>query len=51
MRLVQHMMSAEAGHGFEGGAAANTEFAALLEQPFPRENAVMPVTLVHVEPE
>jgi hypothetical protein len=50
-RLVQDMMSAEARHGFEGGAAANTEFVALLEQPLPRETPVMPVTLVHVKSE
>lgn len=50
-RLMQHVMAAEAGHGLEGGAAADIEPGALLEQPFPYEAAVMPVTLVSVEAE
>jgi hypothetical protein len=49
-RLVQDVMSAEASHRLEGGAAADAELVAVLEQPFPREAAVVPMTLMHVEP-
>jgi hypothetical protein len=44
-------MPTEAGHGLEGGAAANAELVALLEQPFPHEAAVVSMTFMHVEAE
>jgi hypothetical protein len=49
-RLVQDVMAAEASHCLESRAAANAELVALLEQPFPREVTVVPMTLMHVEP-
>src|SRR6185312_6708468 len=41
--LVQDVMSAEAGHGLEGRAAADAELVAFLEQPLPDQPAFVNV--------
>src|SRR2546421_601803 len=47
--LVQHMVAAEAGHGAKGRAATDAEPIGLLEQPFPHQAPLMPLSLVNVE--
>jgi hypothetical protein len=42
-------VTAEAGHGAKGGAAADAEAIGLLEQPLPHQAPVMPLSLVNVE--
>lgn len=43
-RLVQHVMAAKAGHGLKAESPRRRRLVPLLEQPFPYEAAVMPVT-------
>lgn len=50
-RLVQHMVAAKACHGAKRRPSADPKFVRLREQPLPKGAIVMPIALVHVEPE
>jgi hypothetical protein len=50
-RFVQHMVAAKACHGTKRRPSANPKSVRLREQPLPKGAIVMPIALVHVEPE
>src|SRR5262249_51207549 len=47
--LMQHVMTAESRHGAKGGAAPDSQFVSLLEEPFPEQLPVVAIAFVYVE--